>query len=199
MNAELFPIGILPPAGFPHPEPFWFEYSKCTLMAIDKLSINDLLIDNVPGALPPEDTPNAEPIDPKQPDLTSTPHPTKAKAQGQVVGVKMQGGKHMGKHLDCTTGIKSTQNNGIHGIHFSPHATFSMINHLASQWKHGYINIPGIDWTTSKSNHSNWMMPCESYSLNLISGLAMIVGLMMTHISSEQYTTWKFSNISCPS
>jgi len=34
-------------------------------MAIDKLSINDLLIDNLPGAPPPEDTPNEEPINPQ--------------------------------------------------------------------------------------------------------------------------------------
>jgi hypothetical protein len=34
-------------------------------MAIDKLSINDILIDNIPGTSPPEDTPNEEPIDPQ--------------------------------------------------------------------------------------------------------------------------------------
>ena len=39
-------------------------------MAIDKLSFNDPLIENVPGAPPPEDTLNKEPIDPQQPDLT---------------------------------------------------------------------------------------------------------------------------------
>jgi hypothetical protein len=39
-------------------------------MAIDKLSIDDLLIDTVPGAPPPEHTPNEEPINPQQPDLT---------------------------------------------------------------------------------------------------------------------------------
>ena len=62
-------------------------------MAIDKLSINDLLLDNVPGAPPPEDTPNEEPIDPQQPDLTCTPHPTKTKAHWQVVRVDNVGGK----------------------------------------------------------------------------------------------------------
>jgi len=36
-------------------------------------------------------------------------------------------------------------------------------------------------------------MPCESSSPNLISGSAMIVGLKMTHISSEHYTTGIFS------
>jgi len=30
MNEELFPNGILPPANFPHPEPSWFDYSRCT-------------------------------------------------------------------------------------------------------------------------------------------------------------------------
>jgi hypothetical protein len=65
-------------------------------MAIDKLSINDLLIDNVPGAPPPEDTPNEEPIDPQQPDLTCTPNPTKTTAHRQVVGVENVGGKVYG-------------------------------------------------------------------------------------------------------
>jgi len=91
MNKGLLPNGILPPAGFPHPEQWWFDYSRCTWIAIDKLWINDLLIDNVPGAPPPEDTPNEEPIDPQQPDLTCTPDPTKTKAHRQVVGVKMLG------------------------------------------------------------------------------------------------------------
>ena len=65
-------------------------------MAIDKQSINDLLIDNVPGAPPPEDTPNEESIDPQQPELTCTPDPTKTKAHRQVVGVKNAGGKAYG-------------------------------------------------------------------------------------------------------
>ena len=46
-------------------------------MDIDKLSINDLLIDNLLGVPPPEDTSNEEPIDPQQPDVTCTPDPTK--------------------------------------------------------------------------------------------------------------------------
>jgi len=66
-------------------------------MAIDKLSINDLLSDNVPGAPPPEDTPNQEPIDPQQPDLPCTSDPTKRKAHRQVVGVEIVGGKAYGK------------------------------------------------------------------------------------------------------
>ena len=45
-------------------------------MAIDKVSINDVLIVNVPGAQPPEDPPNKVPVDPEQPDLTCTPDPT---------------------------------------------------------------------------------------------------------------------------
>jgi hypothetical protein len=66
-------------------------------MAIDKLSINDLLIGNIPGALPPEDSPNEECIDPQQHDLTCTPDPTKSKAHRQVVGVENPGGKANGK------------------------------------------------------------------------------------------------------
>jgi len=62
-------------------------------MAIDKVSINDLLNDKVPGAPPPEDTPNEEPIDPQQPDPTRTPDPTKTRAHWQVVGVENAGGK----------------------------------------------------------------------------------------------------------
>jgi hypothetical protein len=54
-------------------------------MAIYKLSINDQLIENVLGAPPPEDTPNEEPIDPEQPDLTSTPDPTQTETNRQVV------------------------------------------------------------------------------------------------------------------
>ena len=66
-------------------------------MAIDKLSINDLLIDNVPGAPPPEDTPNEELIDLQQSDLTCTPDPTKTKAHRQVVRVENAWGKAYGK------------------------------------------------------------------------------------------------------
>jgi hypothetical protein len=66
-------------------------------MAIDKLPINDRLIDNVPGAPPPEDTPNKEPIDPQQPFLTCTPDPTKTKAHRQVVGLEILGGTAYGK------------------------------------------------------------------------------------------------------
>jgi len=66
-------------------------------MAIDKLSINQQLIDNVLGAPPPEDTPNEEPIDPQQPDLTCTSDPTKTKAHRQVVGVENTGGQEYGK------------------------------------------------------------------------------------------------------
>jgi len=62
-------------------------------MAIEKLSINDPLIDNVLGEPPPEDTPNEEPVDPQQPNLTCTPDQTKAKAYWQVVGVENAGGK----------------------------------------------------------------------------------------------------------
>jgi len=66
-------------------------------MAIDKLPINDRLIDNILGAPPPEDTPDEEPIDPQKPDLTCTPDPTKTKAHTQVVGLENAGGKAYGK------------------------------------------------------------------------------------------------------
>ena len=41
----------------------------------------------------------------------------------------------MAKQLDCTTSIKSAQNNGIHDIHFGLHTTFSKLNCLASNPK----------------------------------------------------------------
>jgi hypothetical protein len=66
-------------------------------MAIDKLSIHDLLIYKVLGAPPAEDTPNEEQIDPQQPDLTCTADPTRTKAHTQVVGVDNAGGKAYGK------------------------------------------------------------------------------------------------------
>jgi len=97
MNEGLLPNEILPPAGWDHHEPSWFGYSRCTWMAIDKLPINDWLVDNVPGTPPPDDNPNEEPIDPQQPDLTCTPDPTKTKAHWQVVGLENVGGTAYGK------------------------------------------------------------------------------------------------------
>jgi len=132
-------------------------------MGMDKVPINDRLIDNVPGAPPPEDPPNKEPIDPQQPDLTCTPDPTKTKAHRQVVGLENAGGTAYGR--------------------------------LATKRKPGLINISGVDWTTTESNHSNQQMPCESCSLNSTSGSAMIVGSKMTHISSEHYSTGISSNV----
>jgi len=66
-------------------------------MAIDKLSINDQLMDNMPGVPPPEHTTNEDHIDPQQPDLTCTPDPTKTRAHRQVVRVENAGGKAYGK------------------------------------------------------------------------------------------------------
>jgi len=98
MNEGLLPNGILQPASWDHPEPTWYDYIWCTGMAISKLSTNDRLLDNIPGAPPPpEDTPNEEHIDPQQLDLTCTADPTKAKAHRQVVGVENAGGKGYGK------------------------------------------------------------------------------------------------------
>jgi len=107
----------------------------------------------------------------------------------------MWGGKCIAKQLDCTICIKSTQNNGIRGIHFTLHMTFSRRSSLASKRKPGLINISGMNWTTWKSHHSNQQMPYESSSLNLISVSAMIVALKLTHISLEPYTTVIFSNV----
>jgi len=91
-------------------------------------------------------------------------------AHRQVVGVENTGGKHMAKQLDCTIRIASTHNNGVHGIHFSQHTTFNMLNPLAREPKGGLISICGVDWTTSKSNHFNQQMPQESSSLKTILG-----------------------------
>jgi len=66
-------------------------------MAINKLLINDLLIGNVLGAPPREDTPNKQHIDPQQADRTHTPDATKTQAQRQVVGVENVGGNAYGK------------------------------------------------------------------------------------------------------
>jgi len=47
-------------------------------MAINELSQRiHLPIDKVPGAPPPEDTPDEKTINPQKPDLTCTPDPTK--------------------------------------------------------------------------------------------------------------------------
>jgi len=67
-------------------------------MAIDELSqLIHLPMDNVPGAPPPEDTPDEETIDPQTPDLTCTPDQTKTRGHRQVVGVENAGGKAYGK------------------------------------------------------------------------------------------------------
>jgi len=68
--------------------PEWPSMSKSTY---------NLPIGNVPGAPPPEDTPDEETIDPHKPDLTSTPDPTMTRAHRQVIGVENVGGKAYGK------------------------------------------------------------------------------------------------------
>ena len=85
MNEELLPNGILPPADWDHRGPLWFDYSRCTWMAIDKWSMNDLLIDNFPGTPPLEDTLHEEPINSQLPDLTCTLDSTKTKTHRQLV------------------------------------------------------------------------------------------------------------------
>jgi hypothetical protein len=66
-------------------------------MAIVKLPINDRLIDNIQGAPPLEETPNEDPIDSQQADLTGTPDPSKPKAHRKVVGLENAEGKASGK------------------------------------------------------------------------------------------------------
>ena len=92
-------------------------------MAINKLSINDQLIDNIPGAPAPEDTNNQEPIDPPQPDLTYTPNPTQTKAHRQVVGVENVRGKAYGKATGLYNKHRkySEQWNPWHPVWSTPH------------------------------------------------------------------------------
>jgi hypothetical protein len=66
-------------------------------MASNMLSINDVLIDNIPGARPPDKTLNAEHTDPQQPDVSGTIDLTKTKANRQVVGVDNVEGKVYGE------------------------------------------------------------------------------------------------------
>jgi len=65
-------------------------------MAVNKLSIDDLPIDNILVVPPPEYTSNKEYIIPPQADLTFTPDPIRAKAHKQVVGVDNTGGNVYG-------------------------------------------------------------------------------------------------------
>jgi hypothetical protein len=66
-------------------------------MTINKQSIDDVLLDNVPGAPPPEETSNEEYIVSWQPDLTCFTYPTQTKAHIHVVGVEIVRGKLYGK------------------------------------------------------------------------------------------------------
>ena len=114
-------------------------------MAIDKLSINDLLIDNVPSSPPPYDTLNEEPIGPQQPDLTSTPDPTRTKAHWQVVRVENAEGKAYSK----ATGLYkkrrkySEQWNPSHRFQSAYDIWPAQL--LSQQTKPGMINISGVD------------------------------------------------------
>lgn len=114
---------------------------------------------------------------------------------GKELEWKMLGGNQIAIQLDCPTSITSSQNNGIHCIQFSQYITFNMLNHFASTGKCEKINIWGLDWIASKWSYCNQQMPCDSISLNLISCWAMIVGLNIIHISSENYTTGIYSDI----
>jgi hypothetical protein len=165
-------------------------------MAIDELSqLIHLPMDNVPGAPPPEDTPNEEPIDPQKPDRTCTPAPTNTRAHRQVGGLEHAGGKHMAEQLDGTISIASSQNDGIHGILFSQHMTFIRLNHSTDKCKGGSSSIGGVHWATSNSNHFNLQMLCENSSLKSILGSVILIGLKIIFISPEHYTTGIFSNV----
>jgi len=67
-------------------------------MAIDKLrQLIYLPVDNVPGAPPPDDTPDKEMMHPQRSYLTCTTDPTETRAHRQVVGVENAEGKAYGK------------------------------------------------------------------------------------------------------
>jgi len=95
----------------------------------------------------------------------------------------------MAKQLDCKTSITSTENKGIQGIHFDPHITIRRLSSFACKRKAGYDKISDVSCTTSKSNRSNLRMVYDTSTLIPISCSAMIVGLKLTCISSEHYTT----------
>jgi hypothetical protein len=89
--------GLLPnriglPASCDHHEQSWLQYSRCIWTAINKLSSNNRLIQNILGAPPAEDPPNEESNYPELSSLTFTPDPTMTKAHRQVVGVDYVGG-----------------------------------------------------------------------------------------------------------
>jgi len=118
-----------------------------------------------------------------------TPDPTQITAQRQVVRVENVGGKAAGnatglynKHCIYTEGSNSEHP-------FSSEHPFNRFNFQTNKWLWELINIRGMDWTTSKSNHSNQQMPHVSPTLNSILGFAMIVGLNIIHISVEHYPT----------
>jgi hypothetical protein len=90
---------------------------------------------------PPQETHNKETLDPQKPDVACTPDPTKMTVPRQVDGLENAGGKHMAKQLDSTTSITSTQNNGIHGIHFHQHMTFKWRNHFSRKQNYRSISI----------------------------------------------------------
>jgi len=69
MNEGRLPNSNLPPARWDHPEQSWYDHSRYNWIGINKLPIDDLLIDYIPRKLPPEHTPNKQPIHPQQPDF----------------------------------------------------------------------------------------------------------------------------------
>jgi hypothetical protein len=139
-------------------------------MAINKLTIIDLLIDNVPGSPPPEDTLNKDSIYTQQPDLTCTPNSTMTKAQRQVVGMDNVGGKGYCK----ATGLYnkhqkfSEQWNPWHpcwSVHNFPQ--IQLLNQQTKTWIDRHVRH-GLHNCKIKTFQSADALRCSS--LNLISG-----------------------------
>jgi hypothetical protein len=94
-------------------------------MAINKLSIQDVLIDNVPCAPPAEDAPHTEPIGSQQTYPTCTLIQPGQRLIGRDLEWIIHGGMSVATQLDCTNSIESTQNNHVHAIYLGQYMTFT--------------------------------------------------------------------------
>jgi len=137
MSVGQLPNWILLPAGWDHPEPSQFNYSRCTSMAIDKLSINDVLIEYILGSPPPENTPHEEPIEPQKPALTCTPDSTKRNARRQVVKVQNAGWKAYGKATELYIKNHNNSEQWNPSVHCGPCMTFIRLSRFTSIRKSG--------------------------------------------------------------
>jgi hypothetical protein len=93
----------------------------------------------------------------------------------------------MTQQLDCTISIASTQNNGIHHIHFCLHKTFNILNCSAGKQKHEYNDVWGIHCTTSQWNQPDKQISCKTSSPNCISVSTMTVVLNGIHELLEHH------------